>query len=43
MGGGEAPLDARDSARGIIGLLEQRRMLDSRFMFANHEGNPLPI
>ncbi|MGG4147354.1 SDR family oxidoreductase [Paenibacillus algorifonticola] len=43
MGGGEAPLDASHSARGIIGLLEQRRTPDSHFMFVDHEGNPMPI
>jgi NAD(P)-dependent dehydrogenase (short-subunit alcohol dehydrogenase family) len=43
MGGENAPTDPRNSARGIVDLIERKIVTNSRFNFVDYTGKAMPI
>ena len=43
MGGMQAPTNPRDSARGILDLIERTKVTHSSFRFVDYYGNEMPI
>ena len=43
MGGDNAPGNPHDTANGILELIENKRKIDSKYVFIDHKGNPMPI
>jgi len=43
MGGEKAPGDPNETAKGIYDIIEKKRPINSKYVFINHEGSPMPI
>jgi NAD(P)-dependent dehydrogenase (short-subunit alcohol dehydrogenase family) len=43
MGGDNAPGNPHDTANGILELIENKRRIESKYVFIDHKGNPMPI
>lgn len=43
MGGANAPGNPTDTANGIFDIIEKKHPIDSKSVFINHKGNPMPI
>ncbi|MEH7273851.1 SDR family oxidoreductase [Neobacillus vireti] len=43
MGGESAPGDPNDTANGILELIENKRRIESKYVFIDHKGSPMPI
>jgi NAD(P)-dependent dehydrogenase (short-subunit alcohol dehydrogenase family) len=43
MGGSEAPLEASDSANGILDLLERKTVVKEELFFVDYTGRSMPI
>lgn len=43
MGGGQAPGDAAESAKGILDLAERKRVPEAGAWFVDHSGKPMPL
>jgi len=43
MGGDNAPGNPTDTANGILELIENKRKIESKYVFIDHKGNPMPI
>jgi NAD(P)-dependent dehydrogenase (short-subunit alcohol dehydrogenase family) len=43
MGGDNAPGNPHDTANGILELIENKRRIESKYVFIDYKGNPMPI
>ncbi|WP_239616163.1 SDR family oxidoreductase [Cohnella mopanensis] len=43
MGGGKAPLDASESANGILDILERKTFIKDELFFVDHTGRSMPV
>lgn len=43
MGGESAPGNPHDTANGILELIENNRRIESKYVFIDHKGNPMPV
>ncbi|WP_160724421.1 SDR family NAD(P)-dependent oxidoreductase [Bacillus sp. USDA818B3_A] len=43
MGGANAPGNPIDTANGIFDIIEKKHPIDSKYVFINQKGNPMPL